>query len=228
MSCSSAASSLSQVATAFSNSSSLPERLPPRKSFSLWKRWKSLGAIRVRSMQIVMVRLRKLRRAIQNRRRRTFSGGIVLLRDNARPHTAAATQESLDQFGWEIFDHPPYSPDLAPNDLNLFLNLKEFVGGKRFGSDEELENAVTTWLNELVTEEDDMGNLKLVYRYDKCLNVGGDYVEKLRMLLFDGHVGSNNILNIPFVMYIQRPNPILPKSAGNGDSYPLKFSLENN
>ncbi|GBO15401.1 hypothetical protein AVEN_58821-1 [Araneus ventricosus] len=40
---SSAASSLSQVVTAFSNFSSLPKRLTPRNSFSLRKRWKSLG-----------------------------------------------------------------------------------------------------------------------------------------------------------------------------------------
>ncbi|GBM18709.1 hypothetical protein AVEN_9003-1 [Araneus ventricosus] len=77
-----------------------------------------------------------------------------------------------------LFDHPPYSPDLAPSDFHLFLKLKEFLVGKRFGSDEELENAVTTWLNELAAEDYDMGILKLVNRYDKCLNVEGDYVEK--------------------------------------------------
>ncbi|GBM18427.1 hypothetical protein AVEN_72760-1 [Araneus ventricosus] len=42
-----------------------------------------------------------------------------------------------------LFDHPPYSPDLAPSDFHLFLKLKEFLGGKPFGSDEELENEVT-------------------------------------------------------------------------------------
>ncbi|GBM51590.1 hypothetical protein AVEN_831-1 [Araneus ventricosus] len=77
---------------------------------------------------------------------------------------------------------PPYNPDLAPSDFHLFLKLKEFFGGKRFGSDEELENAVTTWLNELAAEEHDMGIVKLVDRYDKYLNVGGDYVEKGRKL----------------------------------------------
>ncbi|GBM13491.1 hypothetical protein AVEN_40427-1 [Araneus ventricosus] len=82
------------------------------------------------------------------------------------------------QNGWEIFDHPPYSLDLSPSDFHLFLKLKEFLGSKRFGSDEELENTVTTWLNELAAEEYDMRILKLVNRYDKCLNVGGDYVEK--------------------------------------------------
>ncbi|GBM24950.1 hypothetical protein AVEN_120118-1, partial [Araneus ventricosus] len=70
-----------------------------------------------------------------------------------------------------MFDHPPYSPDLAPSDFHLFLKLEEFLSDKRFGSDEELENAVTTWLNELAAEEYNMGILKLVNIYDKCLNV---------------------------------------------------------
>ncbi|GBL95620.1 hypothetical protein AVEN_197595-1, partial [Araneus ventricosus] len=60
--------------------------------------------------------------------------------------------------------------------------MKDFLGGKRFGSDEELENAVTTWLIELAVEEDDVRILKLVDGYDKCLNVGGDYVQKSRKL----------------------------------------------
>ncbi|GBL73171.1 hypothetical protein AVEN_159246-1 [Araneus ventricosus] len=72
----------------------------------------------------------------------------------------------------------PYSPDLAHSDFHIFLKLKEFLGGMRFGSGEELENAVTTWLNELAAEEYDMGILKFVERYDKCLIVGGDYAEK--------------------------------------------------
>ncbi|GBM86664.1 hypothetical protein AVEN_87427-1 [Araneus ventricosus] len=77
-----------------------------------------------------------------------------------------------------LSDHPPYSPDLAPSDFHLFLKLKEFLGGKRFGSDEELKNAATTCLNELAAEEYNMGILKFVGRYDKCLNGGSDYVEK--------------------------------------------------
>ncbi|GBL77785.1 hypothetical protein AVEN_152988-1 [Araneus ventricosus] len=69
-------------------------------------------------------------------------------------------------------------PDLAPSYFHLFLKLREFLCSKRFGSDEELENAVTNWFNELAAEEYGMGILMLVDRYDKCLNVGGDYVEK--------------------------------------------------
>ncbi|KAJ4425650.1 hypothetical protein ANN_27846 [Periplaneta americana] len=85
----------------------------------------------------------------------------------ARPHTAASTRQLLDQFGWEIFDHPPYSPDLAPSDFHLFTKLKDFLGGTRFGSDEELKKTVNTWLNELAAEKYNTGILKLVNRYDK-------------------------------------------------------------
>ncbi|GBM81439.1 hypothetical protein AVEN_11288-1 [Araneus ventricosus] len=50
--------------------------------------------------------LRKLRRAIQNKRHGMLIEGILLLHDNARPHTAAQTQVLLDSFGWEVLDHP--------------------------------------------------------------------------------------------------------------------------
>jgi hypothetical protein len=56
--------------------------------------------------------------------------------------------------------------------------LKEFLGGRRFKSDEEVKDAVKEWLNGLAAEVYDEGIQKLVTRYDKCLNVDGDYVEK--------------------------------------------------
>jgi hypothetical protein len=59
----------------------------------------------------------------------------------------------------------------------LFPKLKEFLGGRRFKSDEEVKYAVKEWLNGLVAEVYDEGIQKLVTRYDKCLNVGGDYVK---------------------------------------------------
>jgi histone-lysine N-methyltransferase SETMAR len=102
----------------------------------------------------------------------------MLLHDNARPHAAARMQAMLQEFGWEVFEHPAYIPDLAPSDFHLFPKLKEFLGGRRFKSDETTKDAVKEWLNELAAEVYDEGIQKLVTRYDKCLNVGGDYVEK--------------------------------------------------
>ena len=44
-----------------------------------------------------------------------LSREIVLLHDNARPHTALLRE----QFHWDIFEHPPYCPDLAPSGFYL-------------------------------------------------------------------------------------------------------------
>jgi histone-lysine N-methyltransferase SETMAR len=59
-----------------------------------------------------------------------LSQGVVVLHENARPYTAAATQDLIATFGWEKFDHPPDSPDLAPSDFHLLLHLKTFLGGR--------------------------------------------------------------------------------------------------
>jgi hypothetical protein len=73
--------------------------------------------------------LEKLRSVIQNKRHSLLSWGVVMLHDNARPHTAAAMEDLIMTFGCEQFDYPPYSPDLVPSDFNLFLHLKTFLGG---------------------------------------------------------------------------------------------------
>jgi len=52
--------------------------------------------------------LKKLRRAIQNKRRGMLSATILWLHDNARPHSAAQTQGLITSFKWEQMDHPPF------------------------------------------------------------------------------------------------------------------------
>jgi histone-lysine N-methyltransferase SETMAR len=49
---------------------------------------------------------------------------VLLQHNNARPHTARATQERIQELQWELPEHPPYSPDLAPSDFHLFGLLK--------------------------------------------------------------------------------------------------------
>ena len=107
-----------------------------------------------------------------------LSQGVVMNHDNARPHTAAATQNLITTFGWEQFDRPPYSPDLAPSDFHLFLHLKSFLAGRRLHNDNEVKEVVTTCSASQAASFYDEGIQKLVQRYDKCLNNGGHYVEK--------------------------------------------------
>jgi len=54
--------------------------------------------------------LKKLRHAIQNKRRRMLSATILLLHDNAQPYSAAQTQDLITSFRWEQMDHPSVQP----------------------------------------------------------------------------------------------------------------------
>jgi hypothetical protein len=53
--------------------------------------------------------------------------GVIHLHDNARPYTAARTNAFITRFNWEIFDHPSYSPDLAPSDFHLVSKIKVWL-----------------------------------------------------------------------------------------------------
>jgi hypothetical protein len=71
----------------------------------------------------------------------------------------------------------PYGPFLASSEFHLFLHLKTFLSGRRFHNDDDKE-AVNTWFVSQPAPFYDAGIQKLVSRYDKCLNNGGNYVEK--------------------------------------------------
>ena len=124
--------------------------------------------------------LKKLRHAVQNKRCGMLSATMPLLHNNTRLHFAAQTQELITSFRWEKMDHlpPPYSPDLAPSDFHIFLHLKKFLGSKQFDNDDDLKDAVQKWLTLQAPTFYEDGIQKLVPHYDKCLNNGGEYVEK--------------------------------------------------
>jgi histone-lysine N-methyltransferase SETMAR len=58
--------------------------------------------------------LLKLLVSIRRRRPGQLVRGVLLHHDNARSHTARATQQRIQELQWELIEHPPYSPDLAP------------------------------------------------------------------------------------------------------------------
>jgi histone-lysine N-methyltransferase SETMAR len=64
-----------------------------------------------------------------------------LLHDNARPHTANQTVETVNGLGFELMEQPPYSPDLAPSNFHIFGPMKEALR-ENFSSDEEVIGAV--------------------------------------------------------------------------------------
>lgn len=89
--------------------------------------------------------LRNLRENIKAKRRGLLSRGVLLLQDNARPHTCRIAMAAVEECKFELVQHPPYSPDLAPSDYHLFPNLKKSLKGTRFDSDAELIQATESW-----------------------------------------------------------------------------------
>lgn len=84
----------------------------------------------------------------------------------------------IHELKFEMLPHPPYSPDLAPSDYHLFPNLKKHLGGQRFHRNDEVIEAVNSYFEELDESYYSNGIKKLEHRYDKCITLLGDYVEK--------------------------------------------------
>ncbi|GBL87444.1 hypothetical protein AVEN_118380-1 [Araneus ventricosus] len=86
------------------------------------------------------------------------------------------TQVLLRRFGWEVWQHPPYSPN--PCDLHVFGKLKEHLGGGRFSNDDQVQTSALSWLQDqgAIFYRQDIE--RLVQCSDKCLQRLGDYVEK--------------------------------------------------
>ncbi len=122
--------------------------------------------------------LKALRTALRRKRPWLSDDDVFFLHDNARPHTAGPVRDLLAKFGWYVFPHPPYSPDLAPSDFFLFPKLKQALGGQRFSTDAEVTSAVKAFFRKQSTEFYRDGLSMIVHRYSKCLGEDGTYVEK--------------------------------------------------
>jgi hypothetical protein len=88
------------------------------------------------------------------------------------------TQELLQSLKWDVFAHPSHSPDLAPSDYHLISKLKETLAGKTFSDNDEVQDAVMTWLREQAGDFYNTEIRKLFPRLTKCIAIHSDYVEK--------------------------------------------------
>jgi hypothetical protein len=68
--------------------------------------------------------------------------------------------------------------DSRKQKIQLFLHLKRFLAAERFSSDDEVKTAVQHFVKTLAADFFDEGVQKLVPRYDRCHNLGDNYVEK--------------------------------------------------
>ncbi|GFO48833.1 transposase [Plakobranchus ocellatus] len=102
----------------------------------------------------------------------------ILQHDNARPHTSRQTQDALRQVELTTLQHPTYSPDLAPSDYYLFLQLKKYLKGHHYDNDEEVITNIRRWYLGQSSEFFADGVRQLVKRWRLCVDCDGDNVEK--------------------------------------------------
>jgi hypothetical protein len=99
---------------------------------------------------------------------------VVLLHDNALPHTAARTNALTKPFNWNIFNQPGPGAKRLPS-----LHQDEVLAAtQHFHNNEELIDGVNKRLHNLAAPLCGERLQKLMSLYDKCLNVDGNYVEK--------------------------------------------------
>lgn len=103
---------------------------------------------------------------------------VLFHQNNARVHTCVLAMTKIHELGYELLPHPPYSPDLAPCDYFLFPNLKKWLGGKKFGSNEEIISSTNAYFEGFKKSYFSEGIEKLEKRWTKCIDLKGDYVEK--------------------------------------------------
>lgn len=103
--------------------------------------------------------------------------GPILLHDNARPHVSRLTLQKLNELGYEVLPHPPYSPDLSPTDFHFFKHLDAFLQKKTFTNQEGIKNAVQQFIDSRTPAFYVTGINKLISQWQKCTDCNGDYFD---------------------------------------------------
>jgi len=103
---------------------------------------------------------------------------IIFHQDIAPAHKSALAVGKLRDLHYELLEHPPYSPDLVPSDFYLFPKLKLFLAGQHFSSNQEAIAAVEGYFADRTKNHYRDKIMVLEYRWNKCISLKGDYVEK--------------------------------------------------
>lgn len=116
--------------------------------------------------------------ALREKRRDLNINRMMFLHDNASSHTAKITKATMRSLGWNVLNHPAYSPDLAPSDFYLFPAMKKHLKGRSFSTRAAIASAIHQWFIRLPTDWFKEGMMKLPGRWEKCIQAEGDFFEK--------------------------------------------------
>jgi histone-lysine N-methyltransferase SETMAR len=104
---------------------------------------------------------------------------IIFDQDNAPAHKSVLAMGKLRDLHYELLEHPHYSSDLAPSDFYLFPKLKLFfLASQCFSSNQEGIAAVEGYFADITKNHYREGIMALKHRWDKCISLKEDHVEK--------------------------------------------------
>ena len=119
----------------------------------------------------------RLKRAMAEKRPEyaTRHEAIIFHHDNARPHVDIPVKNYLENSGWEVLPHPPYSPDLASSDYHLFRSMQNALTGIRFTSEQGVKNWLVSFLAAKPAQFFWNGIHKFPERWEKVIASDGQY-----------------------------------------------------
>jgi len=126
-----------------------------------------------------------------------LTNGVIFHYDDAQPHTAAVTVETIWKPKFKLLLHSAYSPDLIPFYYHIFRSFKDVLCRCQFANSKEVKDAVHMWLcTQLkIFFADDIR--KLVDWTNKCMEKLGDYVKKVNIFVLGTFCRIKRIINCP-------------------------------
>ena len=92
-----------------------------------------------------------------------------------KPHVEARVIESIEDKGWDLLPHPPYSPTEAPTDYHVNRSLKNWMSNKVYEDLDELVDDVKVWIASKNPDFFARGIDMLPAKWEAVLEVDGEY-----------------------------------------------------
>ena len=101
-----------------------------------------------------------------------------ILCDNAWWHVAQPAFQRLNELGYKVLPHLPYSLDLSPTDYHFFQHLNNFLQGKRFHNQQDVENAFQEFIESRSMDFFfAIGVNKFISHWPNYVNCNGSYFD---------------------------------------------------
>ncbi len=122
--------------------------------------------------------LSKLKEALRKKRPHLWKDkSFILHHDNASPHGSDFTTCKMRKWGFNLLEHPPNSPDMAPCDFSIFPKMKAKMRGIHYPNVQTLKEETRNILMAFPKSVFDDALHEMVLRWQKCEAVNGEYFE---------------------------------------------------